>query len=508
MATEIKRNFSEINQLIKEIRSSSREAVKEGRLLDQSLRVDPNNLDTATKKLENLNSRVKQGKKDIEAMKKVQREMSGQDVNSKEYKKLSQEIIKAETNQKKLVKETQALNKQFAKGDFNKFNQGINKVTKGLDNFKQRVRGVSMAAKAAIAAIAGMATAFIEVGDELSDTSSKLNTTVEDLQVGRGLYENFADGADGYDQSLKALAGTMNTIARGRGKAYMDARKGIGIEYESLLRKDTATQLEAITAALSKIEDPALRIEKAMTIMNEAGRNTALIAGTAAEEMEKYKNALMEAGLITTEQAAAADDAANQLALMKQQLLVVSAQLIEELMPIIKQIFDFVQQNILPMFESLFGWFGNLSEAGQKFTLVAIGIIAVLPTLISIIKGVVIVVKLVNLALLALSVNPVVATIIAIVVAIGLLIAAFFALRKALGFGGGNNPFEAQISNIKSMQESSTTVAEVKKSEDLNLNLSVDVSSDQPISETIAQQISGDVVKYVNEHLARKVQAR
>lgn len=508
MAKEIKRNFGEINQLIKDIRTSSRDAVAEGKLLDKALKVDPTNFDTASKKLENMSARIKQGEKDIKFMKTAQQEFaqSGGNLKSKEYQKLSQEILKAETNQKKLVKETQELNRQFAKGDFNKFNQNLDKASKGLDTFKQKVRGVSLAAKAAIVAIAGMATAFIKVGDELADSSKKLQTTVENLQIGRGLYENFAEGAEGYDQALKALGTTMTSIARGRGKAYLDALESIGLAQEDLLGKDTATQLDIVTRALSKIEDPILRAEKAMTLLNDAGRNVANMAGLSTTELDKYKSSLMDAGLITSEQAAAADAAANKLALMKQQLMVVTAQLIEQLMPIIMDIFEFVQQHIIPMLQNLFGWFGNLSEGGKKVVLIAITMVAILPTLISVIKGVVVVVKLVNLALLALSVNPVVATIIAIVVAIGLLITAFFALRKALG--GGKNPFEAEISNITSMKKSASQVTEIKKSEELNINVGVEVKSDQPISETIARQISDDVVKYVNINLARKVQAR
>ena len=51
--------------------------------------------------------------------------------------------------------------------------------------------------------------------------------------------------------------------------------------------------------ALRGIPDEASRVETAMILMGDAGRNVATIADLTAEEVNTYKQALADAGLIT-----------------------------------------------------------------------------------------------------------------------------------------------------------------------------------------------------------------
>ena len=364
----------------------------------------------------------------------------------------------------------------------------------------------------------GATIAFGKFADEVGDTAQKMRVTVEELQIGRGLFENYAEGASGYDSALKALSSSMGSIAKGRGAAYIGTLNAIGLAQADLVGVDTATQLNMIMEALRSIPDEASRVEKAMILMGDAGRNVATITDLTTEEVNAYKQALAESGLLTEEQAAAADKLQNTLALVGQQLLVQTAELVTSLMPAIMAFVELAKIVI-----NVLGYIGSGLEAigpqGSKFLFIVIALVAVLPKLIGITQAIVGVLKLLKLATLGQAVAtgtlsaaaaPLLIALLAIAAVVLLLIGLFKKLSGAqndasnslLNYQNGMNDFKTNQSSagsgLEEYTEQSSAVNGNEMTEnysygDSNTNVNVYVTEPAASATDIAAAVSREI---------------
>lgn len=440
MSSVIKRGITEVSQEIKGLNAELKKSNSEIKQLDKAIKIDSGNVDAVRSRFAMLGQQLEANTKKVSALKNKQQQLEyALDSGAITEKKYQKEIISTNEALKLAEKSTATLTAELKRQNQAIAAAKFDRINKGLETFQNKAQGAARAAKVMLGALAAITVAFIKLGDELADTATKMRVTVEDLQIGRGLYENFAEGASGYDSALKALGSTMSSIAKGRGAAYIETLKAIGIASNDLIGVDTATQLDIISNALRNIPDEAKRVEYAMILMGDAGRNVATVANLAAEDVNTYKKALIEAGIVTTEQAAVADELANKTALLKQQFTAQAATLVTAMLPAINAVMG-AMQAITPILSTIGAGFDFLGKTGSVVLIMLIGFVAVLPKLIGMIKAIVAVIKILRIAtiaqaaatgVLSAAAGPLIIAFVAIAAVILLIIGLFRRLKKS-----------------------------------------------------------------------------
>ena len=104
---EFRGDTTQLSKAINQIRSESKSLDKELGYVNKSLKIDPKNVDLWRQKQIILNDAVKQGKTNLESLKKAQADLDGKgiDRNSEQYRELEREIIKCENKLKDYNKE-------------------------------------------------------------------------------------------------------------------------------------------------------------------------------------------------------------------------------------------------------------------------------------------------------------------------------------------------------------------------------------------------------------------
>lgn len=519
MADTVARSLSQISNEIRQITAETKKSVMEVRSLNGAIKLDSGNVDAVRKRFGELAKQIDLNNQRVTALKSKQASLkaeldSGALTEKKYYSELQKTntaIEKAEKNTEELTIALKNQNREITAAKFDKINNG-------LEKFKNSAEKASRAARGILLAVVGATIAFGKFADEVGDTAQKMRVTVEELQIGRGLFENYAEGASGYDSALKALSSSMGSIAKGRGAAYIGTLNAIGLAQADLVGVDTATQLNMIMEALRSIPDEASRVEKAMILMGDAGRNVATITDLTTEEVNAYKQALAESGLLTEEQAAAADKLQNTLALVGQQLLVQTAELVTSLMPAIMAFVELAKIVI-----NVLGYIGSGLEAigpqGSKFLFIVIALVAVLPKLIGITQAIVGVLKLLKLATLGQAVAtgtlsaaaaPLLIALLAIAAVVLLLIGLFKKLSGAqndasnslLNYQNGMNDFKTNQSSagsgLEEYTEQSSAVNGNEMTEnysygDSNTNVNVYVTEPAASATDIAAAVSREI---------------
>jgi len=71
--------------------------------------------------------------------------------------------------------------------------------------------------------------AFAVTGSEIDTVSKKFKISAEDLQLQRNLYQKTTGSADNFDNAMTQLNKVTTSIAKGGGKAYLDALAQLGV---------------------------------------------------------------------------------------------------------------------------------------------------------------------------------------------------------------------------------------------------------------------------------------
>ena len=499
MADEISRSLEATNEQVKKLNSELKLTSQELFKVKKSIKLDVGNVDLVKQKFALLNSQLTTNVNKLTTLKLKQQALDEQYKNGalteqkyiKQTQTLTAQIGKVEKSVDELTKSIALQNKELAAAKMENFN-------KGLENLKTKATAARRVVLALTAGITAMVYSFIKTGDELSDTSAKLNASVESLQIGRNIYEKLAGGASEYDSALTALGTSMTSIAGGRGARYLSALKDLGLSYEELQKYDTATQLEMVTEALSKVANETERTQLAMRLMNENGRSVALIAAQDTAEINKYTQALIESGLISNEQAAVADELANTFDDIKKSLGLTAAEITIALLPAIKMIVDLVNNFVVPLLNTVAGFLESIGPAGQGVLLAILAIIAVLPTVIKLIT-------LFNAANIKTTLIAV-----AIVTALYLIVKflGLFSASAAQAAKSAENMMGSLIGlqeNIDGMstEVSANTTSIVETSTNKNINVSMDIygHGDTALSESAAKEVAINYAEIVNKDL-------
>ena len=525
LAVEIARSLAEIDQKVKGLNKTLRESSNETRELDKSLRLDSKNIQAAGQKMQVLQSAVGAAAQKVALLKQKQNEANNAfkkgDITAAEFKKIELSVIRAEN-------ELKGLNNEITKTQKVKLNQttaGFDKLTAGLNKAQSAAQKLSSATLKIVAALGAAVTAFVLVGDELDDVSTKFSITAEHLQTQRFIYNRATDDAKNYDNALSKLNAVMSSIARGRGTAYIETLNRIGVSTTdaSGKAKSAAQVYDEIVSALSKVTDETERASLASIIFGETGLSVAIVAGLTKEELAQYNAELKENGIVSNEAAAQAGAIADRIDDCKQQLAAAGAELTVALLPVVLQLIEIAQTTIIPMLTTIAGWFANMSPEQQKFVFFLLMLVIMLPKIISIITAIVGVVKAITIAsygaaggvgavsAASLPLQPILLAVAAAILVVVLLFAMLAGKSKDVTselnkqqkqFSSMQNQYNSMAADMDGMV---SMTSQNSSTQTVNYDVNINAHGDTPISQEGAEMVADNLADRINAQLGGKI---
>lgn len=384
---EIGRSFDILDKKIKQVGADIKAADGDVRKLDKSLKLNPGNVDTVRQKYNALSSSLQLNTQKLALLKNKQEILTAEfktgNVSQKEYERELVKLQKAITQTEGKVEQlTVAVRRQNAEIREAKYTNMIN----GLEKAENKTKKLSKATLVLVGALAAVVTSAVKVGDELDDNAKKYGTTAEALQIQTNRFAKLTANSETYTAALVKIGSMQSSIAAGRGARYLNYLEQLGIAQDDLAHKTNAEIYDLIYEALRTVTDETDRAIIAQGLLGDEGLNVATMAGTSAESIAELDAALIKNGIITSEQAAKAGEAADMWDSLKYQYQAASAEVLVALMPALQSLFGFLQTSVIPLLTTVAGWIDSLGAGGQKVLLVLLMLLIVMPKITALLK--------------------------------------------------------------------------------------------------------------------------
>lgn len=340
----IKDDIRKITAEVNELNNKSKEAARTTKSIGNSLKFDSNNVELIKQRFSSLKQELELNNKKLAEMKKARQELEAlketdaykNDANAlRQINKLiddySVKIEYAIDKQKELenatngVAERQAIVKAVTE-----------QVNEEYAKSEQTAQKLNRVALSLVATMTKIVTSSIETGKQVYSMSQRFNSSAEDVQIWNRALELATGTQDIFNDGMKAMIQGMSQISAGRGIAYNNVLKAIGLNYEEIASLTPTEQFEAIINGLAGVENYSIRAGYAQQLFQEKG---VLLAGAldgGAEAIEKYKEQAKEFGIISGENAQRLVEVGFELEKAKSQLSVVGADLTIGIVPVLK----------------------------------------------------------------------------------------------------------------------------------------------------------------------------
>jgi hypothetical protein len=182
-------------------------------------------------------------------------------------------------------------------------------------DFQKAFSRIAKASAVAVTAVAGAMTAIYrsqkDVIDELAKSSDAMGIQIERLQALRYAGDLAGVGAEGLTTNLQRMQRRLGEIARNGGPAGK-ALSDIGLDIQSLINLSPDKQLEAISVAMGKVENAAIRASIANDLFGRDGaRMLAVMRDLSANGLDPVVASLERMGVSLSRVDAARLERAN-----------------------------------------------------------------------------------------------------------------------------------------------------------------------------------------------------
>ena len=357
---------TKLDKALRQIKNSTKDIDAELKQVNKALKFNPTSVELWRQKQDLLKQKIKETETNLKELKNIQSQMdaNGVDKNSEAYRRVSREIIEAESKLKTFNAELRKVGQVNLRAMSEQFKEMGNKLTSA----GQAMRGLSTAAAAVTAAIGAAAVKSGQWADDLNTMSKVYSISTTELQ-------KYSAAADLVDVSVETIAKShvklekqMLTASKGTG-ASAEAFQKLGVSVtnaDGSLRNGDAVWQDTI-AALGRMSNETERDALAMQLM---GRSAAELNPLIEDNGETYKmvsDTMAKYGLDYVDQETL--DKANQFndSLDKTKLLgstafnQMSTELSAYLAPVMEKVVDLVGK--------LAEWLSNLSP--ETLTVIA-----------------------------------------------------------------------------------------------------------------------------------------
>ena len=424
---EFQGDTTKLDKALRQIKNSTKDIDKELRDVNKALKFNPTSVELWRQKQDLLKQKIKETETNLKELKNIQAQMdaNGVDKNSEAYRRVSREIIEAESKLKTFNNELRKVGQVNLRAMSEQFRDMGNKLTAA----GQAMRGLSTAAAAVAASIGAVTVKSGKWADDINTMSKVYSIGTKELQQYSAAAELVDVDVETIAKSHVKLEKTMMSASKGTG-ASAEAFEKLGVsvtDSNGELRKGDDVWQDVIKA-LGSMENETERDALAMQLM---GKSAAELNPLIEDGGETYKNladtlAKYDLDYIdqeTLDQANAFNDSLDTIKAVGmvafQQL---GTQLAAYLAPAMEKVVDLVGQ--------IAGWFANLSPETQALIAGVAGFVAVLaPLLIGLGK---VSFAISSIMSLVATIGPAIGGVIAAVGPIALVIAGVVAAGIAL----------------------------------------------------------------------------
>lgn len=370
MATEVSRNLNEINDSISKINNSLKSATKETNSLAKSLKLDPKNLRLGAEYAKSLQEKAKLAAEKVQLLKQKQEALktAGVSETAEEYRKLTTQIVQAES-------EVTVLNKKIKETSQQK-----------LDNLQSGLNGAAKVAKALLASLVAIGTAYVVMGDKIDKNSKKFGVSAEQYQLWANIFDKTLLNTGGYVTALNTMATLLGQVEKGSGKMFTALQTVLGVDPTMFAGMGTQQALETVLQMLGSIEDEEERLAAANAIFGSAGSDLAMIAGLTADEISELNAEMRAAGLVTESQAASAAKLQDKLDDLKNTFRAQILDLGDSLIPLFETLIS-LAKTFLPILGGFAKFLDFIGPVGQVILFAVIGLVAAMPALVALVKA-------------------------------------------------------------------------------------------------------------------------
>lgn len=526
---EVGRSLDAIDQKVKKLNDTIKQATAQTRELDKAIKLDSKNTDAIASKMKLLENQVGLTAQKVTLLKQKQIEankaFANGDMTAKEFNKVQVAVLQAENQLKKYQQELQKTANAPTIAKVNQLSKSFGNVESALQKSQKVLKTFSAMTLALITTVTASITAFTNQTLAINEQSKALGVSVEKLQLQRNVYKQITGDASNFDSAISSLRSVMNSITLGNGNAYLNILNRLGVSTKDAEgnTKDLSEVYNEIIIALGEMENTTLRNSLAYELFGENAINVLEVMQTSSETINELNEKQIELGITTEEQVKTAEQVQEHWNALKLEFMQISAELAESLLPIVETLIQFVMEFILPILKTITNWFTSMSPQQQKFTLFLLLIIVLLPKIVSIFTAIVGVVKAITLAsygaaggigAVSAASTPLLPILWA-VAAVILIVATLFAfltgqsknLTNTLNSQTGQmEDLESQYANMGSDFDVNTTqVSENSNRSTMDVNVDIEAHGDTLLSQENAELVADVLAEKINKELGGKI---
>lgn len=398
---EIGGDSSKLTESLKKVDDALKDTQAQLKDVNKLLKLDPSNVELLRQKQELLGKAVTDTKERQEALKKALEE--AKKAGDTEENRRQQDLL-----QRELIETTAKL--EDLEGQYRKCSPVLESISTKTGQLAEKTKGLSTAAGIAAGGMVAMAVKAGKTADDLLTMSRSTGLSVEELQ-------KMQYAADRVDVSYDTMTSSVVKLTKQIGKENEAfAKLGISLkDQDGNTKSATAVWYEAIEA-LSGIQSEADRDVIAMELFGKSANELKGIIDDGGQALRDLGAEAENAGLIMSGDAVkGAGEFNNALDELKAKagaaFSEAGAALATSLIPALEKLVDVVS--------SVLSWFANLDGDTQTLILTILALVAAISPVLGLISTLTALATGLNMAML-----PMIATIGAIVVAIGALVYA------------------------------------------------------------------------------------
>ena len=385
---KITAELKKINKDIKDLQGTISQTSKDARELGRDMKLDPTNVELIVKKWDTLGKELQQSEALLEQytakeqeLNKLMEENKGK---PKVYADYGDQLRKTVADAEALKNKIADLNKQI-QSNAKESEIAKAKILQLKDPYDKLSKATRTAART-VALVTGALTLFVkkslDAAKNVYSLSKSFGISAENLQVyGRAL--EFATGqSDLYTQSLKAMSTGLAQAAAGRGVAYSQALRNIGLSAQQLATLSREDAYQIIFQQLQQVANETERASAAQVLFGESGLYIAQVAGQGAEAWAEYLDQAERYGVITSEQAEKANKLNVEFSIMKSQMEMAGTELAVSFSPLVEAATPIITA-LANVIAYLSNGLKNMGVVGQGLIVVFFLMVTLLPKVVS-----------------------------------------------------------------------------------------------------------------------------
>lgn len=297
ITVEFAGDTTKLDKALRKIKDEAKGIDKELREVNNALKFNPKNADLLAQKQTLLRQKVEQTEKSLRDLKNVQEQMDqqGVDKTSEEYRKVQREIVQTESKLKHYTAELKRANLEANK--VYRLGGAFKDAGAKIESAGQKLRGVSAAAAAVTAALAGMAYKAGVAADDLNTLSKITGISTRDLQMYAAMADLVDVSVEDMARGQQRLKKSMLTASEGGSTAKYFEELGVAVTNSDGSLRNSQEVFEDTIVALGKMDDETRRDAISMALMGKSATNLNPLIEDQGETYKKVSKLMKQYGL-------------------------------------------------------------------------------------------------------------------------------------------------------------------------------------------------------------------